>query len=130
LNPQPYYLVKHFFSVALFGMSRLPLRKGLYGIWLAFMLLVTAVNIILPIVNAEGIRCEKRPHMHCMHCCDGFLNLQPPSFTPQSVRMAAQQRNAVHCRSIVEVFDMHAGRCSSRLRPRSHTSSEFRRRTR
>jgi hypothetical protein len=67
LNPQPYYLVKHFFSVALFGMSRLPLRKGLYGIWLAFMLLVTAVNIILPIVNAEGIRCEKRPHMHCMH---------------------------------------------------------------
>lgn len=57
LNPQPHHLVKHFFSVALFGMTRLPLRKGLYGIWLAFMLLVTAVRIILPIVSSEGIMC-------------------------------------------------------------------------
>ena len=75
LNPQPNHLVKHFFSVALFGMTRLPLRKGLYGIWLAFMLLVTAVNIILPIINSEGIRrvlhmlllCRSwhEPRMHC-----------------------------------------------------------------
>ena len=56
LNPQPSSLVAHFFMVALFGMGRLPIRKGLYGIWLSMMLLLVAVKIILPIITAEGIR--------------------------------------------------------------------------
>eukprot|EP00892_Ulva_mutabilis_P010190 jgi/Ulvmu1/7543/UM037_0087.1 len=56
LNPQPSSLVAHFFMVALFGMGRLPLRKGLYGVWLSIMLLLVAIKIILPIITAEGIR--------------------------------------------------------------------------
>lgn len=72
LNPQPSDLVRHFFSVAVFGMTRLPLRKGLYGIWLAFMLLVTAVKIILPIINSEGIRCvhtTQVAHVKALNAC-------------------------------------------------------------
>jgi len=56
LNPQPSSLVAHFFMVALFGMGRLPIKRGLYGIWLSMMLLMVAVKIILPIITAEGIR--------------------------------------------------------------------------
>lgn len=63
LNPQPSSLVAHFFMVALFGMGRLPLKRGLYGVWLSFMLLVVAVKIILPIICAEGIRCGD-DHVH------------------------------------------------------------------
>lgn len=59
LNPQPSSLVAHFFMVALFGMGRLPMKKGLHGIWLAFMLLLVAVRIIVPIICAEGIRCDQ-----------------------------------------------------------------------
>lgn len=56
LNPRPSVLVMHFFMVALFGCARLPFRKGLRGIWLALALLVVAVRIIWPIIQAEGIR--------------------------------------------------------------------------
>lgn len=56
LNPKPSVLVMHFFMVALYGCGRLPLRKGLRGVWLAVMLLVVAINIILPIIRAEGFR--------------------------------------------------------------------------
>lgn len=57
LNPRPSVLVMHFFMVALFGCMRLPMRKGVRGIWLAFALLLVAIRIILPIIRAEGIRC-------------------------------------------------------------------------
>lgn len=57
LNPSPNALVTYFFMIALFGMGRLPWRRGVYGLWLAVMLLVVAVKIIVPIIQAEGIRC-------------------------------------------------------------------------
>ena len=60
LNPSPNALVTYFFMIALFGMGRLPWRRGFYGLWLAVMVLVVAVKIIVPIIQAEGIR-----YAHC-----------------------------------------------------------------
>ncbi|KAG2487299.1 hypothetical protein HYH03_014139 [Edaphochlamys debaryana] len=57
LNPKPNVLVKHFFSVALFGVGRLLFpRPSVRGLWMAIMLLVVACRIIAPIIWAEGPR--------------------------------------------------------------------------
>jgi squalene monooxygenase len=56
LNPDPSALVTYFFMIAVFAMGRLPLRKGLRGVWLAVMVLIVACKIILPIIYKEGIR--------------------------------------------------------------------------
>ena len=61
LNPDPSALVTYFFMIAVFGMGRLPYRKGLRGIWLALMVLVVACKIIFPIIRAEGVRCVIMP---------------------------------------------------------------------
>jgi Squalene epoxidase len=71
LTPQPHILIMHFFMVALFGVGRLPLRKGLRGCWLAVMLLVVAVKIIVPIIWAEGLRCVCPEHSAaCLSCTE------------------------------------------------------------
>ena len=57
LNPDPSALVAYLLAIAVFASCRLPLRKGLRGVWLAFAVLVVACKIILPIIQAEGIRC-------------------------------------------------------------------------
>ncbi|KAL4181687.1 hypothetical protein AMTRI_Chr12g272350 [Amborella trichopoda] len=57
LNPRPLSLVLHFFAVAVYGVGRLllpfPSPKRL---WLGARLLSGALNIIFPIIKAEGIR--------------------------------------------------------------------------
>ena len=65
LNPDPSALVMYFFAIAVFASCRLPLRKGLRGVWLAFAVLVVASKIILPIIRAEGIRCATALRLFC-----------------------------------------------------------------
>lgn len=118
LNPQPNHLVKHFFSVALFGMARLPVRKGLYGIWLAFMLLATAVNIILPIINSEGIRCavivlactafSERVH----HCLAVLVSMADPDDARQCSASDLSESGVQGC-----ILPIH---CTSTL-PQTHS---------
>ena len=57
LNPDPSTLVFYFFMIAMYGVGRLPLRKGIRALWLGPLLLLVACRIILPIIQAEGVRC-------------------------------------------------------------------------
>lgn len=57
LNPQPTYLVLHFFAVAIYGVGRLLLPfPSLKRAWLGIQLLLDASNIIFPIIKAEGMK--------------------------------------------------------------------------
>ncbi|CAI5484993.1 unnamed protein product [Closterium sp. Yama58-4] len=57
LNPQPLSLVLHFFAVAFFALARLLLPLPKPGrVWLGARLIQGAVQLIVPIIKAEGVR--------------------------------------------------------------------------
>ncbi|CAI5951937.1 unnamed protein product [Closterium sp. NIES-64] len=57
LNPQPLSLVLHFFAVAFFALARLLLPLPKPGrVWLGACLIQGAVQLIVPIIKAEGVR--------------------------------------------------------------------------
>ena len=54
LNPRPTVLVRHFFQVALYGVSQAMWPPSLSKLWMSCRLLADAVSIIFPIVRDEG----------------------------------------------------------------------------
>eukprot|EP00897_Mesotaenium_endlicherianum_P008801 jgi/Mesen1/794/ME000110S_11069 len=57
LNPNPLSLVSHFFAVAFYALGRLLFPFPTPGnLWIGFRLLKGACSIIVPIIQAEGVR--------------------------------------------------------------------------
>ncbi|CAI7792479.1 unnamed protein product [Closterium sp. NIES-53] len=74
LNPQPLSLVLHFFAVAFFALARLLLPLPKPGrVWLGACLIQGAVQLIVPIIKAEGVRRVFFPAV-----CPSYYKSVPP----------------------------------------------------
>ncbi|XP_016551380.2 LOW QUALITY PROTEIN: squalene monooxygenase SE1 [Capsicum annuum] len=57
LNPRPFSLVCHFFTVSIYGVGRLLLPfPSLKRMWISARLISSASGIIFPLIKAEGVR--------------------------------------------------------------------------
>ncbi|CAI5983983.1 unnamed protein product [Closterium sp. NIES-65] len=80
LNPQPLSLVLHFFAVAFFALARLLLPLPKPGrVWLGARLIQGAVQLIVPIIKAEGVRRVFFPAV-----CPSYYKSVPVSAAPSA----------------------------------------------